>query len=210
MIPHGFKGQLQRAAQGDQDAWRGVLAIVQPYLVRRATRTIGRESHNNSFNDLLQDVWKRAHQKIGSFKGGQDDEQTCKMFCKWMGRLLDRVHRNRERHKGTKRRRPDRPMVPLNHAAADDSTVNQPGEPTAEDTSVSERLRHEERQRLIRQALDTLGSPGREIVEYHLLGDRPMSFREIAEKLNLTQDRVRAVFHATLNQLRPHLQTVRD
>lgn len=210
MTQTGFTSLLQRTAQGDQRAWRAVVDIVQPYLVRRVIRLLGPESRNNSFNDLLQDVWTRAFRKLDSYKGGDDDEQTCKKFCKWMARILDRVHQNRLRHKGTVGRRPPRPLVPLNNSASDESTLNQAGQPAAQDTSVSKRLREEERQRRIRQALETLEQPARDIVECRLLIDKPMSFREIAAKLNLSTDKVRAVFHASLSRLRPHLQAVRD
>jgi RNA polymerase sigma factor (sigma-70 family) len=210
MTQAGFKGLLQGAADGDEQAWRAVVGIVQPYLVRRTTRLLGPESLNNSFNDLLQDVWARAFRKIDSFKGGSDDEQTCKMFCKWMARLLDRVYRNRERGKKTVRRRPPRPLIPLDVGAANGSTVNQKEQPAAHDTSVSKRLREEERQRLVRQALATLELPARQIVEYRLLSDKPMSFREIAEKIGLPEWRVREVFHASLTRLRPHLQSMRE
>jgi RNA polymerase sigma factor (sigma-70 family) len=211
MIPINFGSLLQSARKGNQQAWREVVGIVQPYLVRRATRLLGPESQANSFNDLLQDTWGRGFLKINSFKGGADDEETRKKFCIWMGRILERTHSNRLRRGGTRKRKPLRPLQRLETDRAGNSTIK-PGknQPTAPDTSVSKRLKHEDRQRLVREALDTLEPTTRAIVECHLLIDKPMSFREIAEKFGLTIDQVRSRFHASLSRLGPRLRATHE
>jgi RNA polymerase sigma factor (sigma-70 family) len=211
MSPVGFKSLLERAIRGDQDAWRAVIESVQPILVRRAIRLLGPNALNNSGNDLLQDAWERAYRKIGSLHLAADDDLTARKFLKWMGRLLVRVHLNRERRKQTKRRRPPLPVVSLDPAGSTTSTVTPSnGHPAAQDTSVSKRLQREERRRLVLQALDTLEPSARQVVEMRMLIDTPLTFRAIAERMNFTEWQVRQIFKSCLDRLRVHLKPSQD
>src|SRR4051794_30278933 len=109
MPTDGFRGLVQRAQTGDQQALDQLLAELRPDLERWARRYATPVQPEASVSDLVQSVCLRAWQKLDQFDVGADDEQTMAQFRAWIGRIVERLGLNTVRRRTAQRRKPTSP-----------------------------------------------------------------------------------------------------
>jgi DNA-directed RNA polymerase specialized sigma24 family protein len=151
----GFHALVQRACSGDRAARDEVLLRVRPYLMKLVTRYLGPEWQNNSFADLGQKACLRVWEKLPTFHGGANDQETAPAFRKWAARLVRNVIDNHWRAKLRPMRHPEGGVRSLDQATTD--SAQGPAAALADQgPSASKHLRDEERDSLIARALSTL------------------------------------------------------
>jgi RNA polymerase sigma factor (sigma-70 family) len=204
----GFHALVQRARSGDCAACDEMLARVMPQLRKQVAQVVGPEWQNNSFDDLVQKACLREFQKIQTFEGGSNDEETYWAYLSWSAELVQNVIRNHWRDKGQPIRRPPGRVASLDpHAGADSSNGLGPAV-CAQDPTASKHLRDEDRDTRIAEALSALEPIDREIIRLHYFED--LSYREIAERLGLTFEKVRYRHDKLLEQLDGPLSSLMD
>jgi RNA polymerase sigma factor (sigma-70 family) len=205
----GTQELVRQAQAGGAEAWQQLHEWAQPFLLRRAGRLLGPDALQESASDLTQEVWTRAWQGIGDFRGGPGDAETAALFRAWLARILKNVHLNGRRFWQTQKRQPPPGLVHLGATGANgESGTGSRADPAADDPSPSADLKQEEQGRLIQQALVGLPDPTDvEILRLHFF--EGLSLTQIAARLGVSLDRVRGSFHRSLERLRPQLDSLR-
>src|SRR5262249_45207954 len=141
-------------------------------------------------------------QKLPTFQGGANDQETAPAFRKWAARLVRNVIHNHWRAKHRPVRKPagggPAPEPPAPHSRAGAAPAASEQGPRA-----SKHLRDQERDALIARALSTLERVDREIIRLHFFEDR--SYGEIAGQLGIAYDQVRHRHKLLLEQLADRL-----
>jgi RNA polymerase sigma factor (sigma-70 family) len=201
----GVHALILRARDGDEQAWEALHALVQPYLLRLARRTLGPAWPEQSVSDLLQGTWLRAWQGLEGFRGGADDDETGLLFRAWLGRTLRNVSSNDRRARVATRRKPPSGTVSLDANRPGDSTGNPGLDPPADGSTPSANLRAQERNSAIHEALTRFTDvKDREIVRLRFFEE--MSLAQIAKRLQVSYDEVRERFHKSLRRLESSLK----
>jgi RNA polymerase sigma factor (sigma-70 family) len=204
----GTQELVRQAQAGCAEAWQQLHEWAQPFLLRRAGRLLGPDALQESASDLTQEVWARAWQGIGDFRGGPGDAETAALFRAWLARILKNVYLNGRRFWQTQKRQPPPGLVHLGAGANSEACTGSRADPPADDPSPSADLRQEEQGRLIQQALVGLPDPTDvEILRLHFF--EGLSLTQIAGRLGVSLDRVRGSFHRSLERLRPQLDSLR-
>jgi RNA polymerase sigma factor (sigma-70 family) len=206
MQVHGFRDLVRKAQAGDPRALDDLFRDVLPYVERVVAGPAHPVRPGESVSDRTQDVCRRVFEKLAQFRGAgeaPDDEQAWALFRGWVRRVAHGVvvnaRRDNDRHRA----------MPLQTAGADGST-NQGAapEPAAPGAAPSSNLRAEERARLILEALHNLPDPqDREIVRLRFF--EGLSLRQVADRLQLSYDKVRERFGFSLRRLQRHLEELR-
>ena len=103
----GFHDLVQRAKGGDRKAMDQVLSILRPDIEKMAAPYADPVHPSESTSDLVLESCLRAWNKIGSFVGGEDDEQTHRMFRTWIGKIARHLGLTAKRDReGSKRHGP--------------------------------------------------------------------------------------------------------
>jgi RNA polymerase sigma factor (sigma-70 family) len=201
----GFHDLLRRAQAGDRPALDHVLALLRPHLEQLARRYADPARGRASASDLVQEAWLRAWQKLEQFQGGADDAETLALFRAWVGQIVRRVGLNAQRHQQTQRRRPAQGIVRLGTPGTGDSTNEACNpEPPDREPTPSTNVRTDEQTRLIQTALEKIPDEnGRAILRLRFFDD--LSLRQIAERLGLSYDQVRARYQVALQRLEREL-----
>ena len=199
--PPAFHVLLRQARQGDRQALDQLLADLRPHLEQLARKYVDPASAGESTADLVQEAALRVWQRLEQFRGGGDDAQTAAMFHKWVSQLVHHVGVDKQRERTAQRRAP--PQRPLRLDAgpgADASGAAGILDPAASGPAPSANARAQEEARLIHDALDKIpDAADREIM--HLCFFQGLSLRQIADKVNLSYDKVRERYHQCLRFL---------
>ena len=159
-IPPGFHDLVRRAQAGDKEAMDKVLVILQPYLAKMARPYADPSRPAESTSDLLQESCLRAWQKLGSFDGGENDEETFAMFRGWIAQIVKRLGLNAQRDHKRQKRSPPKKIVPIREGGAGPSTAKGAKiDPTDPGPTPSADARADEVSEKIRSALEALGTP---------------------------------------------------
>ncbi len=110
-----------RSARGAIAASREVRTRVQPDLDGFARRFGDASTGAESASDLAQEAALRLWEKLAQFQGNDDDNQTAAMLHDWLEQLVRRLAANRREARHGGKRRPHRPLVPLDVSAGTDS-----------------------------------------------------------------------------------------
>jgi RNA polymerase sigma-70 factor (ECF subfamily) len=167
--------QLLRAhARGDPHAFDDLLARYRSRILHLVRCRVGASSL--WVEDVAQDVFVQVHRKAGSFQG-RSSVKT------WLYAVAINVCRDHQRHE---RRSPQ--AAPVSIEAV---------EPLADlpDGSLDplERLEQQERERLVREAFETLGAAHRTVL--YMRDHEDMSYEQIADALAVPIGTVRSRLH---------------
>lgn len=202
----GFDELVRRAQAGDREAMDEVLAILRPQIEPLARRYADPARPVGSTGDLLQDSCLRAWTKLGTFRGGGNDEETFAMFRAWMGQIVRRLGMKAERDRHVKRRSPSKPVVRLSPKRPGASTsagggIDAPGR----EPRPSSYVRLDERTRRVEEALQRLSDDTDvEIVRMHFFDE--LSLPQIAERLEIDFKEVRRRYRAAMRILEHDLR----
>jgi RNA polymerase sigma factor (sigma-70 family) len=166
-----------------------VLAALEPHLRHLARPYADRERPDESTSDLMQEACLRAWQKVGSFEGGQADDDTFRMFRVWIGRIVERLGQNTVRDNRAQRRRPPGGVRPLAPTRPDAPTGAGDLDPPAADPTPSAAVRGRQLKSQVEAVLAEMPAADADIARMHFF--QGMRFSEIAEKLGLDYHHVR-------------------
>jgi RNA polymerase sigma factor (sigma-70 family) len=202
MPADAFRDLIRRAQARDRQAMDQLLAQVRADLHWHARRYATVDQPDASASDLVQNTCLHAWQKLTLFECGPDDPQTVALFRAWMIRILHRVGLNVIRFRSAQRRKPPRPTVRLGKGRPDSSDAGP--EPVAPCATPSSLARTGEETHLLRRALENLPHDlDRTIVSLRFF--EGLSLRQVAERLQLSPDKVRERCHFTLRRLQREL-----
>lgn len=191
-----FRELLRKAQAGDRRAMDDVLGELLPRLEPIARRYADPVRPVGSTTDLLQECCLRAWKGIGSFRGGQTDEETFAMFRAWIGRILRNLGRNEVRDQMTRRRRTPGRV----HSLGGGAERNAVDDPAAPDPGPRTSAGKGEEARMLRESLERIDDPtNRAIIERHYFHGETLG--EIADHLGLSFPEVRRRYRAGMRQL---------
>lgn len=142
--------------------------------------------------DIVQSVMARAIEDIGQF-----DTNSESKFINWLAKIVENTIRDKFDYFSAQKRDPSR-EEPLVRKTED-------GEPYFNDIAdnisptVTQKVGQREKMRKLEEALDELGEKQREVVI--LRNYAGMTFKEIAEVLNGTEDGSRMLFVRAMDKL---------
>ncbi len=182
-----------------------LLALIRPDLQRRAGSYAAPDQPEASASDLVQNVCLRAWQNLHQFGCGADDDQACAQFRAWVIQILHRLGLNTIRFRTAQRRRPGQQLIRLGGCGQGDSSPAGTGpEPAANVSTPSSRACAGEQASRVQQALAKVPEPtDRAIVRLRFF--EGLSLRQIAERLHLSEDKVRERYRVTLRRLQREL-----
>ncbi|HVC93781.1 MAG TPA: sigma-70 family RNA polymerase sigma factor [Pirellulales bacterium] len=199
MIAHdGLTELVRRAQTTDRKAVAELLARLRPDLDRLAERFGDVSTAAESASDLAQEAALRLWEKFGQFQGADNDALTAAMLHDWLEQLVRRLAANRRLARHAVKRRPERPVSFLGLAAGTDSRQPVVGlEPAESGPTPSALACAAEVNVRVRAALAALpNSTDRQVLELCFFDC--MSLRAVAERLDLSYDKVRERYHAGL------------
>jgi RNA polymerase sigma factor (sigma-70 family) len=193
LTPGEFHQLLRQAQGGDKDAMDRLLAAMRPQMEELARGYADPARAAESTQDVVQEAWLRAWQRLEQFKGAASSGENQAMFRAWVAQLVRRVGLNTQRSWKTQRRRPrEGHIIPLQ------SPIN------AGDPSPSAEASLGEEARLVRAALAKITDPT-DVTILRLRFFEGVSLREISRRLNLSYDKVRERFEAGMRVLEEEL-----
>jgi RNA polymerase sigma-70 factor (ECF subfamily) len=202
---HGFQDLLRRAQAGDEQAFADLLNMLRPWL-DDLTRRYAAGPADESASDLGQEARLRVWQKLGQFRGADDEDQALAMFKVWVAQIVRRVGLNARRDHSAQRRKPPGKLKALDPATS--SADSRPGEgvdPPARGHTPSSNAAGAEQSDRLRAALDRLeDATDRAIVRLRFF--EGLSLRQIAERLDVNAEKVRQRYHAVLRRLERELE----
>jgi RNA polymerase sigma factor (sigma-70 family) len=203
MHTENFRSLVRRAQAGDPAATERLFRAVLPHVERAAGNT-GRLAPGESVSDRVQNVCRRILEKLGQFRGADeaaDDEQALALFRGWVRMILRTVTVNTWHGHAE-----PRAVVSLQATADGDSSSRGSGiDPPSPEKTPSSNVRADERTRLILEALDELPDPrNREIVRLRFF--EGLSLHQVADRLQLSYDKVRERYRRSLRRLQRRLE----
>jgi RNA polymerase sigma-70 factor (ECF subfamily) len=204
MQAEGFRELVHRAKQGDQQALERLLALVRPALERRARTYASVDQPEASISDLVQCVCLKVWQKLDQLVCGDDDEQALAQFQAWTFQILHRQGLNAVRFRSAQRRQAAQKPVRLGPASAEKGYSPTVAEPAGTEATPSSQARCREEATLVRQAVERLEEEmDRTIVQMRFY--EGLSLRQIAERLEINEHKVRERCHFALKRLEREL-----
>jgi RNA polymerase sigma-70 factor (ECF subfamily) len=201
---------VRRAQAGDRQAIDRLLVIVRPHLERLAHRFKDRHYAMRSADDLVQDAWFAAWQKLNQFHGtDQAGDEALAMFQRWVGRILIRLGLNAARDRKALRRNPGRNVVRLDGPGTNPADGSEPGLQLAGDLpSPSTNARMNEQDCRIQEAMARcLNTDEREIIRLEFF--EGLTLTQVAARLGLTYDQVRERHRVAMRRLERELEALR-
>ena len=145
----GFQALVRKAQGGDRAAMDKVLSIIRPEIEKLASRYANPSRPVESTTDLLQESCLRAWQKLETFQGGTNDEQTFHMFRSWVGQIVRRLGLTSRRDLECQKRSPEQKIVSLDAKRPGQSTTSwkdsgphAPGPTPTAHARIGERMEH--------------------------------------------------------------------
>lgn len=206
MDSDGFHILVRKAQDGDRGAMDRVLVALRPRLEKMARGYADPIRPAQSTSDLLQESCLRAWQKLGTFQGGQGDEETFAKFQAWIGRIVRNLGLNQQREGGAMRRSPPEEVLSLDRPRPGASGTSAAGiDAPARGPSPSSHAHMDDMARRVRAALAELNDQtDAVIVRMHFFDE--MSFPQIAKRLALRYDQVRERYRSTMRSLERELK----
>ena len=179
---------LARCRRGDADAWDELFA--RHYAAAgRFVFQLGSDFSREDVEDICQEVFLSVIRNLQSFQGGSQ-------FQTWLFRIAANKARDyREKQHAAKRGGGHTPLS-LN---AEDPETGLTLDPPSTAPSPDVELLNIERAELVREALDQVGEPCREIIELRYFGD--LSYDELSHDLKLNPKTVSSRLSKCLDKL---------
>jgi RNA polymerase sigma factor (sigma-70 family) len=201
MQVNGFRDLVRKAQAGDPQALDELFRGLLPYVERVAGARGA--APGESISDRVGDVCKRVLEKLAQFRGAQeapDDEQAWALFRGWLGQIVRTVTLNARRDGGE-----PQAQVSLQGPGRDDSAGPGGIDPPARERTPSSIVGADERGRLVLAALEELpDARDREIVRLRFF--EGLSLHQVAGRLQLSYDKVRERYHASMRRLQRRLE----
>jgi RNA polymerase sigma-70 factor (ECF subfamily) len=188
---------LAAARAGSREALGRLLSQYHSYLLHIARRELARDLQpKGGASDLVQDTFLEAQRFFDRFGGHSGGELRAWLRCL----LLHRTAKVGRRFRITQKRRLAREV------RLDPSSPRGPTEalPPAALPSPSAHLLAQERQLLVRQALDRLPEDYRRVMRLRYL--KEMTFEEIGREMRRSADAVRMLWARALERLKHELR----
>jgi RNA polymerase sigma factor (sigma-70 family) len=194
---------VRRAQAGDPAATDRLFRLVLPY-VELVAGEVCRLAPGESVSDRVQSVCRRILEKLNQFRGADtaaDDGQAWKLFRAWVRLIVRTVAVNTWRKEGEPQAK-----VSLQAPSAGDSTGQGSGiDPQGQEKTPSSNVRADERARLVLEALNELPDPkDREIARLRFFDE--LSLHQVAERLQLSYDKVRERYRVSMRRLQRRLE----
>ena len=188
---------ISAARQGDLSAQAQLMQTYESYLRLLARLQVNQQLRGRvSASDVVQDVFLRANEHFGEFRGTTEHE-----FVAWLRRILASQLISLARHHLAGRR--DARLERQLDAAVEQSSVAVAACLAIDADSPSCQATNREQGVLLAEALDELPPDYREvIVQRHL---EEMSFADIAEKMGRTVPSVKSIWTRAVAKLRTRL-----
>jgi len=179
---------LARCRRGDPDAWDELFdrhyAAAGRFVFQLAS-----DFTREDVDEVCQEVFLSVIRNLGSFHG---DSQ----FQTWLFRIAANKARDfREKQRAAKRGGGQTPLS----LQAEDPETGLTLDPPSTAPSPDVNLLNVERAGLVRDALDQIGAPCREIIELRYFGD--LSYDELSRELNLNPKTVSSRLSKCLDKL---------
>ena len=179
---------LARCRRGDADAWDELFdrhyAAAGRFVFQLAS-----DFTREDVEEVCQEVFLSVIRNLDSFQGGSQ-------FQTWLFRIAANKARDfREKQHAVKRGGGQTPLS-LN---AEDSETGLTLDPPGTGPSPDADLLNVERAELVREALDQIGEPCREIIELRYFGD--LSYEELSRELKLNPKTVSSRLSKCLDKL---------
>ena len=179
---------LARCRQGESDAWDELFDLHYAAAARFVFQ-LGPEFSTEDVEEICQDAFLSVIRNLASFKGAS-------RFQTWLFRIAANKARDyRERQQAAKRGGGQAPISLQAEDPENGLAIDPPSRAPGPDTQ----LVNKERSALVRQALDRLGEPCREIIELRYFAD--LSYEEISAALTLNPKTVSSRLSKCLNRL---------
>jgi RNA polymerase sigma-70 factor (ECF subfamily) len=179
---------LARCRRGDAEAWDELFD--RHYAAAgRFIFQLGYDFTREDADEICQEVFLSVIKNLDSFHGESQ-------FQTWLFRIATNKARDyRERQQAAKRGGGQAPLS----LQAEDPETGLTLDPPADSPAPDAELMTAEKMAFVRQALDQLGEPCREIVELRYFGD--LSYEEISRALELNQKTVSSRLSKCLDRL---------
>ena len=179
---------LARCRRGDAEAWNDLFD--RHYAAAgRFVFQLGSDFSREDVEEICQEVFLSVIRNLKSFQGGSQ-------FQTWLFRIAANKARDfREKQHAAKRGGGVAP-VSLN---AEDSETGLTLDPPSNAPAPDADLLNVERAELVREALDQVGEPCREIIELRYFGD--LSYDELSRNLDLNPKTVSSRLSKCLDKL---------
>jgi RNA polymerase sigma factor (sigma-70 family) len=206
MIEPHWMNDLALAQHGDRQAQERLLAGLRPHLEALARRHAEPGCATESTADLVQEATLRIWQKLDQFHGAADQPQTAAMFFDWVSQLVGHLAIDKARERHAQRRSPPGGLLRLGERGPAGSGSSVGGlDPVASGPTPSTNARADEQAQRIREALAKIpDDTDSEIVRLCFYETLPL--RQVAERLNLSYDKVRERYHRCLRRLEHELE----
>ena len=179
---------LARCRRGEPDAWDELFDLhyaAAGRFIFQLSPDITREDAE----EICQEVFLSVIRNLGSFHGNS-------RFQTWLFRIASNHARDyREKRNASKR---GGGQTPVSLQAEDPETGLAP-DPPAETRGPDEWVMNAEQMVFVRESLDRLGEPCREIIELRYFGD--LSYEELSNTLNLNPKTVSSRLSKCLDRL---------
>ena len=179
---------LERCRRGQTEAWDELFDLHYA-AAGRFIFQLGSDFTAEDAEEICQEVFLSVIRNIGSFHGESQ-------FQTWLFRIAANKARDfRERRNAAKRGNGQAPIS----LQAEDPESGLTLDPPAELPGPDELMMTAEKMALVREALDGLGEPCREIVELRYFGD--LSYEELSRTLKLNPKTVSSRLSKCLDRL---------
>ena len=187
-----------RAREGDEAALGQLLEAYVGYLTLLARVQIGRRVQGKvDAADIVQEVCMDAHRQIKNFRGGSEPE-----FLGWLRRILaGQIALTMRHYLGTKGR--DLKLERELATQLDESSQAMNADLAASGSTPSQHVSKREQAVLLAQALEKLPEDYREVIILRHL--EALTFPQVAERMNRSEDSVQKLWVRALARMRQSL-----
>ena len=179
---------LARCLRSDADAWDELFdrhyAAAGRFVFQLAS-----DFSREDVEEVCQEVFLSVIRNLNSFQGGSQ-------FQTWLFRIAANKARDYRERQHAAKRGGGHPPLSLN---ADDSETGLAIDPPSAAPSPDVELMNVEKIELVREALDQVGEPCREIIELRYFGD--LSYDELSRELKLNPKTVSSRLSKCLDRL---------
>ncbi len=187
---------VQQAIAGDRIALSQLLLIHYDDLQRHVIQQLSRDTHELlSPDDILQQTFVRAALAIGGF-----DPRTNGAFRAWMLTIAGNLVRDAQKRRRRERRASNPSQKVAGDAGESDGFPAGVDQLAGDTTSPSMRVHRRDSVEQMRDALETLPSEQREVIQRHYL--QHQSLDQIAAATQRTKDAVRGICYRARKNLR--------
>jgi RNA polymerase sigma-70 factor (ECF subfamily) len=188
MDASGETGLLARCRRGEAAAWDELFERHYAAAFRFVFQ-LGHDFTHEDAEEICQEVFLSVIGNLDSFQGGSQ-------FQTWLFRIAANKARDYRERRGAAKRGGGRVTVSLQ---AEDGENGLRIDPPAAGPGPDMALMNAEQAALVRQAVDELGDPCREIIELRYFGD--LSYEEISHLLKLNPKTVSSRLSKCLDRL---------